>query len=315
MSTPCRSARLDYLESEIMYWKEQIAPPAPPTKSEDYLPCPEDRMMVYRVRKPLYHSPSDAPEMAALLEKQKNDPFCKEYLPSKMESLFKKNVIKQKELSMRFRKFYREWQKIVDADEAKASSSSFKPQSDMVRSEEELRQVMLSLSPSNEDPWRKNVIPSPPTMTTCLPETLAPLKYKNRNLLVKKATFPLCDGCEYCRPPKAKIPHSHWTTRTLPDESPLLILPPSNQELSHKILKTGQTSTLRTLPSCRPSTLGEPSRISWTLEEEKIFIDKFLAFPKNFGLISQSIPDKSTNDCVIFYYRNKKRLNLKNLHR
>lgn len=313
MNSSCRSLRLEYLDNEINYWKAQIAPPSP-SCAEEYLPSPEDRMLVYRIKKPLYHNPSDAPGMNSLIEKQKNDPFCKEYLPNHMESLFKKNIFKEEQLSIQFKESFKKWQKIVDADEA-ISKSHFRPQSDMVRSEEELRQVMLSLSPSNEEPWKKNVISSPPPMTSSLIETIANFKYKNRNLLIKKATFPICDGCEFCCPPKAQIPHSHWSTRRLPDESPLLKLDESNQELSHKILKTAMTSTLRALPSCRPSTSGEPSQIPWTLEEENIFVDKFLAFPKNFGLISQSLPDKSTNDCVIFYYRNKKRLNLKNLHR
>lgn len=49
----------------------------------------------------------------------------------------------------------------------------------------------------------------------------------------------------------------------------------------------------------------------WTAEEEKIFIDRYLQYPKLFSRIAAFLPAKSTSDCVQFYYRNKKRLRLK----
>lgn len=50
----------------------------------------------------------------------------------------------------------------------------------------------------------------------------------------------------------------------------------------------------------------------WTEEEERIFVEKFLIYSKNnFSRIASFLPYKNTCDCVQFYYRNKRRLKLK----
>lgn len=51
----------------------------------------------------------------------------------------------------------------------------------------------------------------------------------------------------------------------------------------------------------------------WTLEEKKTFIELFLQYPKNFARISASLPLKSTEQCVQFYYLNKQKYRLKQL--
>lgn len=50
----------------------------------------------------------------------------------------------------------------------------------------------------------------------------------------------------------------------------------------------------------------------WTEDEERVFVEKYFAYPKNFAKIATFLPsDKHRGDCVQFYYRNKKRLKLK----
>ncbi|CAA7264339.1 unnamed protein product [Cyclocybe aegerita] len=44
----------------------------------------------------------------------------------------------------------------------------------------------------------------------------------------------------------------------------------------------------------------------WTEEEKQIFIDKFAAFPKQFGIIADYIPHKTAAQCVDYYYLHKK---------
>lgn len=44
----------------------------------------------------------------------------------------------------------------------------------------------------------------------------------------------------------------------------------------------------------------------WTLEEKKIFLEKFALYNKNFSKISGHLDYKTTGDCVEFYYRNQK---------
>eukprot|EP00178_Gracilaria_changii_P027534 TRINITY_DN886_c0_g1_i1.p1 TRINITY_DN886_c0_g1~~TRINITY_DN886_c0_g1_i1.p1 ORF type:complete len:1234 (+),score=198.84 TRINITY_DN886_c0_g1_i1:228-3929(+) len=51
----------------------------------------------------------------------------------------------------------------------------------------------------------------------------------------------------------------------------------------------------------------------WRFEEKLIFLDKFLAYPKNFRKISGFLAHKSSRDCSYFYYTNKLNLGLKQL--
>ncbi|GFE54408.1 Myb-like DNA-binding domain-containing, putative [Babesia ovis] len=49
----------------------------------------------------------------------------------------------------------------------------------------------------------------------------------------------------------------------------------------------------------------------WTRNECRIFVEKYLMYPKNFAKIAQFIETKRCGDCVTFYYRFKYRLKLK----
>ncbi|GIX65323.1 Myb family DNA-binding domain-containing protein [Babesia caballi] len=49
----------------------------------------------------------------------------------------------------------------------------------------------------------------------------------------------------------------------------------------------------------------------WTRNECRIFVEKYLMYPKNFAKIAQFIETKRCSDCVSFYYRFKYRLKLK----
>ncbi|GBE61891.1 Myb-like DNA-binding domain-containing protein [Babesia ovata] len=49
----------------------------------------------------------------------------------------------------------------------------------------------------------------------------------------------------------------------------------------------------------------------WTRNECRIFVEKYLMYPKNFGKIAQFIENKTCSDCITFYYKYKYRLRLK----
>uniref|UniRef100_A0A7S1MVW1 SANT domain-containing protein n=1 Tax=Hemiselmis andersenii TaxID=464988 RepID=A0A7S1MVW1_HEMAN len=62
----------------------------------------------------------------------------------------------------------------------------------------------------------------------------------------------------------------------------------------------------------------------WSEEEKQVFVEKFVDFAsrperegvkKNFYAISHYLPNKSTRDCVSFYYQNKKTKYFKQLYR
>ena len=53
----------------------------------------------------------------------------------------------------------------------------------------------------------------------------------------------------------------------------------------------------------------------WSPEERQIFIEKFTQSPKHFGYISSFLENKTTEQCVQYYYMTKKAENYKNLLR
>jgi hypothetical protein len=46
----------------------------------------------------------------------------------------------------------------------------------------------------------------------------------------------------------------------------------------------------------------------WTEAEKKIYLDKFAAHPKQFGIIANALPNKTAGQCVDYYYLHKKGL-------
>lgn len=49
----------------------------------------------------------------------------------------------------------------------------------------------------------------------------------------------------------------------------------------------------------------------WTEQEKKVFIERFLVYPKKFKKIADALPHKSTAECVKFYYMSKKQIKYK----
>lgn len=96
-------------------------------------------------------------------------------------------------------------------------------------------------------------------------------------------------------------PELRWT-RTLAQEAPML------HEGAEKAFpfvdNNGQLAQI-----------DPPQKRHWTEEEKKLFIEKYLLFPKNFGKIAQFLSNKTSGDCVAFYYAHKRDMNLKKLFR
>ncbi|KAI3648167.1 hypothetical protein MP228_006021 [Amoeboaphelidium protococcarum] len=61
--------------------------------------------------------------------------------------------------------------------------------------------------------------------------------------------------------------------------------------------------------SVKQITMANP----WNDDEKKIFIQAYMEYPKEFGRIASFLPNKSSQDCVQYYYLNKKSLKLKAL--
>jgi len=63
------------------------------------------------------------------------------------------------------------------------------------------------------------------------------------------------------------------------------------------------TSALVKDPTREHRVLGHGA--SWTPEEQKIFVDKFLLHPKKFRYIAQCLPNRTVKDVVEYYYLTK----------
>ncbi|KAF9109031.1 hypothetical protein BGX27_008068 [Mortierella sp. AM989] len=56
-----------------------------------------------------------------------------------------------------------------------------------------------------------------------------------------------------------------------------------------------------------------PVTDTWTEEERQIFIKRYLNYPKQFGKIAAGIENKTASQCVLFYYREKKKIGFKDM--
>jgi len=64
-----------------------------------------------------------------------------------------------------------------------------------------------------------------------------------------------------------------------------------------------------------PMALYEEQKLKnpWTEQEKDIFLKQFINYQKNFGKIATYLPKKSTQDVVLYYYLNKRTLDLKKI--
>jgi hypothetical protein len=85
-------------------------------------------------------------------------------------------------------------------------------------------------------------------------------------------------------------------------------------------LHDGTLALANSLPShpwMHPLTLLLPSlQVNpWTAEENEIFQQRYVKNPKQFRKIATHLPNKTTNDCVAYYYYSKMKVNYKALIR
>lgn len=249
---------------------------------------------LYKPVKALYHKPSD---LSSFLEHQK---YHDEVFGQKLKSVLKSRAQRAYKLEMErretFQRAYELWNKKVKKEEqingeehhwdglppkqhpslipsqqpsqpliigGSRSRSRASISGDIVRSEAELNQVLLSL-----------------------------LEQEREN------------------------PATRWM-------STLAICPPMNatNPFDNPNVPTLYIDQNGYLPPCIPLTMPSTEIISdsghanssvWSPEEERIFVEKYMHFPKNFPKIASFLgPSKSTKDCVQFYYRNKKKLMLR----
>jgi hypothetical protein len=59
--------------------------------------------------------------------------------------------------------------------------------------------------------------------------------------------------------------------------------------------------------------IHNPKPDVWTQDEVDVFCKRFSQFPKQFGKIAAALPDKTTSQCVLFYYRSKKEIDFRAL--
>ncbi|OLY84983.1 hypothetical protein AYI68_g843 [Smittium mucronatum] len=89
--------------------------------------------------------------------------------------------------------------------------------------------------------------------------------------------------------------------------------PEPSVKLSSKLTKAGWANDGNMVLTGSVMNNNSDKDHIWTADECSTFIREYLRYPKKFGQISEALTFKSFNDCVLFYYRNKKPLELKSL--
>ena len=100
--------------------------------------------------------------------------------------------------------------------------------------------------------------------------------------------------------------HGERWLRNITDISPMIISSHERQMLSRFEFNKHDTDPMG-------YRLEQLATNPWTESEEKIFVMKYLLYPKNFRKIASFIENKSAFDVTSFYFHNKYRLNLKAL--
>lgn len=239
----------------------------------------------------LYHEPHQVPAHEELLDHLRAfEPRLKSYLQTRYREKHDA-LLKQKE---EFRVMYRQWErrlKVLEANDPPlpspvvrpvepvvavppaASGRSGRRTGDVVRSEAELNQILLSLLEQERDNpatrWMGTLAVTPKMRS-------ADAKHVVEDVFVDR---------------NGRLPQDHYQSKVQ--------------------LHDGQSVG----PMVAESVVHHSGSVVWTGAEQRVFVDKFLAFPKNFRKIASYLPFKRTCDCVAFYYQNKKRLRLKQLRR
>lgn len=246
---------------------------------------------LYKIPVIVYHTPVEVPGFEELLKQQRDfQPKLMAYLKRRFsERCAEEGVRRNKFLSR-----YRSWHKKLRTLEARdppppapaplvpepvipsASSASLSGRgarrgtSDVVRSEAELNQVLLSLLEQERDN------PATRWMAT-LAVTPSMLAADSKSIF--QDVFIDQNG---------RLPQDVYMNNEKPK--------PDDESIPDSVVHFS-------------------GNVVWTEAEQKVFIDKFLAFPKNFRKVASYLPFKRTADCVAFYYKNKKRLRLKQLRK
>ena len=267
-----------------------------------------DKEELYKIPKVLYHEPHEVPGHEEMLLKMKEfESRFRTFLQSKLSAKYKIH----QEMKEEFISKYQVWnQRVKDVEERdppaptvlnppsivepvvppstyhSASTTGGGTRSrrvgggggDVVRSEAELNQILLSLLEQERD--------NPAT------RWMATLAVTPR----MRIDDPKQDADDYYFDENGRLPADYY-------------LPPLNT-----VTPSASSLPTSTIPLAQ-SVVHFNGSVVWTEKEQRTFVDKFLAFPKNFRKIASYLPFKRTSDCVAFYYRNKKHLRLKQLRK
>lgn len=252
---------------------------------------------LYDIPTVLYHEPHEVPGFREAL--QRHSLFAS-HLKDYLQKHIATRHVQGQERKTLFLRQYHSWQRrlrpleandpplpapvsrqpeAVSIGNAAARASRRTAASDAVRSEEELNRVLLSLLEQERDNpatrWMGTLAVTP-AMVAATPKHI----FGDVDVFIDRNG--LC-------------PHAG---EILPDGEAM-----------------PRRSSFNGLVPSAPGVMCSIAGVVWTEVEQRIFVDKFLAYPKNFRKIASFLPYKRTADCVAFYYRQKKKLKLKQLRR
>ncbi|PJF19613.1 hypothetical protein PSACC_00562 [Paramicrosporidium saccamoebae] len=239
---------------------------------------------LYRPPTVLYHTPSEIPGFEEQRARQQEfEPRLKAYLQRRFSERYQEET----ERRMKFLAGYRAWHKKLRVLEANDPPISRTPEADALPAQP------ASLTGRSTRRATSDAVRSEEELNQVL---LTLLEQERDN------------------------PATRWMA-TLAVTPSMLMADPKNifyDIFTDQNGRLAQNAFVKSPPTtyvCAESVVHFNENTVWTDLEQKIFIDKFLAYPKNFRKIASYLPFKKTADCVAFYYRNKKRLKLKQLRK
>jgi hypothetical protein len=236
-------------------------------------------LMIPKSVKPLYIKPSEAPMYKKCMEDHKQN---RTHIASIIAKQIQKKHAKEKKLALIYHKHAKKWKDKISKWEDETGRS----------------ELLLNINPSNRR-RRSGVCASDYEEQQLVQQLID----REKRMQMFARTLAKCPPMHLSSKSKFYDSFSSNTnSRLTTDNAPMLC--------ANKPVGTPCP------PNCNcPRAVAKLALLvnPWSDIEKCIFIDKFIQYPKDFRKIASFLANKSTEECVTFYYNSKKDVNYKML--
>lgn len=238
---------------------------------------------------PLYRKPSDLP---IYHENLKSHERIKHHMAEVLRKRHAESQAKQENLSQQYKKYFEIWKKKVTKMEAKREKKEKKQQKKIAASSS-FTQQQKDKEEEEEDLARRPILRS---------QVRAAGRRERSDAVRSEAEFDRI--LNELREEDGRDPNFKYlkTIATIP---PMIVDPRQPKFIDNNGLVKD------------PLYFEKEKKLSivWTEEEKDIFLKKFILYQKNFSKIASFLENKTTENVILYYYMNKKTLDLKRILR